>query len=435
MVPAAKRWGAVAVLSAVTACFLGSQGASAQGFIDEVSPLLTAHKRVVAAEADLVAARERVKESYGQWYPRLDLNGHYGRERTRKPGNERDTDLKSREIDVTLTQRLWDFGAANASIDRAELQARQADAALSDARQSVLLDAISAYMEVTKAVRVLDYARGSEANIKRQTELEDARVARGSGFSTDVLQAKTQLAGAQALRVRAEGALRTALNRYRSVFGREPDDIRKMIPPRLPAERLPDDIDEAVKGAVEGNHSLRASRLSAEVARVDIVRTKAEKFFPTLNAVGEGKYKEDVQGTAGNKSEEIIKVEFTYSFNLGATAINTLRAAEQTHVATENRVGDSRDQVEQQARNQWDGFETAKANAEHLRNQANIASEFLELARKERSLGRRTLIDVLQGETAFINASSDAAAAETDVALAVYRLLAAMGKLDLSVFQ
>ena len=40
-----------------------------------------------------------------------------------------------------------------------------------------------------------------------------------------------------------------------------------------------------------------------------------------------------------------------------------------------------------------------------------IAAEFLELARKERQLGNRTLLDVLTGEAALINANSAAASA------------------------
>ena len=115
---------------------------------------------------------------------------------------------------------------------------------------------------------------------------------------------------------------------------------------------------------------------------------------------------------------------------MGFTAINTLKASQQTHIATVNRFGDTRDLVEEQARNAWDNLETAQSNAQHLHNQADIAAEFLELARRERQLGNRSLIDVLAGETALINASSDAASADTDVAIAVFTILNVMGKLD-----
>ncbi|NQU56258.1 MAG: outer membrane efflux protein, partial [Rhodospirillales bacterium] len=41
-----------------------------------------------------------------------------------------------------------------------------------------------------------------------------------------------------------------------------------------------------------------------------------------------------------------------------------------------------------------------------------------------------SLLDVLSGETALINSSSDAASAEIDIAIAVFTLLDAMGELD-----
>ena len=39
---------------------------------------------------------------------------------------------------------------------------------------------------------------------------------------------------------------------------------------------------------------------------------------------------------------------------------------------------------------------TAQKNAQFLINQARISNEFLELARKERKAGNRTLLDVLE---------------------------------------
>src|SRR5690606_35890764 len=100
------------------------------------------------------------------------------------------------------------------NIENARITYEQAKTSLIAARQAVLLEGITAYMDLIRRRRLLEFSKGSEDNIKRQTELEDARVQRGSGFSTDVLQAKAELAGAQAVRVRAEGALEAAMNRY-----------------------------------------------------------------------------------------------------------------------------------------------------------------------------------------------------------------------------
>ncbi len=97
----------------------------------------------------------------------------------------------------------------------------------------------------------------------------------------------------------------------------------------------------------------------------------------------------------------------------------------------EKRYTDARHAAVEQVRNSWQNLETSRLNAGFLRNQANISGEFLDLARKERKLGTRTLLDVLAGETSFITSISAAVAAEAARDLAVYNLLFAMGELSL----
>ena len=70
-----------------------------------------------------------------------------------------------------------------------------------------------------------------------------------------------------------------------------------------------------------------------------------------------------------------------------------------------------------------------------MTNQARISGEFLELARQERQAGNRTLLDVLGGETAMINAQADAIAAKIEVLISSYTLLSLMGGLTLDTIE
>ena len=65
-----------------------------------------------------------------------------------------------------------------------------------------------------------------------------------------------------------------------------------------------------------------------------------------------------------------------------------------------------------------------------MRNQADLAAEFLTLARKERKLGKRSLIEILAMETALANARADTVKAENDLAVSAWTLLAVMGTLN-----
>lgn len=417
--------GAGVLLSA----FLYVPGARAEVLSAQIPDLLANDNLVKAAEADVISAREQARVALGNWFPNLNISASYGYE-SQKPEKAADTEIVPREIDVTITQLLWDFGSTNAILRSARLTLEQARTVLDASRQNLLLQAVSVYLNVLRAGDVLDFARQSEGNLVRQTGLENALVERGAGFSTDVLQAKVQLAGASARRIRAEGALQVARNAYREVFGAAPGELSSMKSPTLPLDLLPQDVESAVETAEKDNPQLIAANIGNAIAREAVLRSRASGFFPKIEGVFENKIKEDVGGTIGDETERLVKVQLTYPFNLGFTAVNTLRAAKSSQSATQLRYADARDVVEQQARDAWENLRTARENASLLKNQANIAAEFLDFARKERQLGRRSLIDVLAGETALIDASSDAASAEVDVSVAVFTLLNVMGRLE-----
>ena len=154
-------------------------------------------------------------------------------------------------------------------------------------------------------------------------------------------------------------------------------------------------------------------------------------LLPRFEAVATAKHKDNQAGTAGIAEEYSGKVQMTWPINLGLTAVNTLSASNSDATATSLRVAEQRYLIEEQVRNSWDSLQTARATSQFLRNQANIAAEFLEVARKERKMGNRSLLDVLAGETALINAISAARSAETDIRLFAFTLLNAMGRLTL----
>ncbi|MFC1840028.1 TolC family protein [Thermodesulfobacteriota bacterium] len=406
--------------------------AYAETLNEAVTTLIQEHNRVQAARADLAAANERIRVSMKKWFPQANLTAWAGRE-NRESANALKTRLTAKELDVQISQLLWDFGESGSEIDEARLRHEASQAQLESAMQEVILEGVTAYLGLKRAEEVLKYAKQSEANIKRQTEMENTRVEKGLGYSTDVLQAKTQLLGAQARKARAEGAVTRAKNRVVAVFNRPANDISDLDMGAVPFGLLPATLDEARQTALESNPSLRDSLINVQITRERIRGERGKGYYPTLNAVLEYKSKEDVESIIGNRDEKVAKVELTFPFNLGFTSVNAVKAAQQDNVAASEKYEYNMDLITEDAFNAWSNLETARQNAGLLRDQADIVAEFLESARKEQQMGRRSLLDVLSGETALINAQSDAAAAEADIAISVFTLLKAMGKLDIGV--
>jgi outer membrane protein, adhesin transport system len=429
-----RGWSVACGIVLVSTMIGAAMPAMAQQALPDLLPaLLERHPRVKAARADRLSVEQQVRVARGGWFPTAQLQGGYGHE---------DTDIESvgaaslptRDASVQVDQLLWDFGATNAQIDTVRTQLRQTDAILSVTEQGILLEGATAYIDLTRAYAVYDFAIQSEANIRKQTGLEESRVEAGSGIATDVLQAKTQLAGAEARRVSAEGLLAAARNRFRAVFKADPPAHAELQPVFTPEAVLPERVDDAVDIMLDSNPQLAAARLAVEAADRQVDAARATGFAPRLSAQGKLHYKQDYSGTAGRREEALAKVQLTFPFNLGMTASNTLEAARQTASAADNRQVDQRDLLEEQVRNAWTNLATARQVAGFLGNQANIAAQFVDLARRERQLGQRSLIDVLSGETALINARSDAASAQADIQIAAYTLLTAMGQLNIAAF-
>lgn len=423
----------VAALCAV-ACFSGAVDVRANSLEALISETVESHDRLLAGQAQVTSARERSQEALGVWYPALDVTANVERYRLERT-NTNTVIAPAQELTATITQLLWDFGGANATVERARLQLVQSEISLVQTRQTLISEALTAYINLLRSAEVVLFARRSEENIRRQTGLEEARIEAGSGLSTDLLQAKTQLAGAQARRVDAEGAYELALNRYRSVFGDVPEDIGALPGLKVDHSSLPDTLEHALDLAFKGNPELRLTAIDVSLSQQDRISARSDSFAPTFEVVGERTMTKNDGGTIGRRLESSIKLEMNFPFNLGFTSINTLRAAQSDVVAATRTMGDLKRQVEERVRNAWKQLETARQRSGYLFDQAGIARAFLEVAIQERQLGQRSLIDVLSGETSLINAQSDAIAAEAEVQLALVELLAASGSLDYGVIE
>lgn len=401
-----------------------------------LAQLVTDHQRVAAARADLDSAQASASRARSAWYPDLSFTASAGHQSMAYTNGTVATNLDTRGITFGLRQTLWDFGATDATIDRADVGVRQAQASLTQVVQDLLLEGLTAIINLERARRAVAFAEQSVANVEKQTGLEESRVEMGGGFTSDVLQAKSQLAGAQARLVRARGQEANAVNRYRAVFGREPDagtGTGGDIP--VPDDLLPSSLDVAIASGLKRNSQLEVQRLAAEGSRAEIDRVRATELYPNIHAVAQSIQEHNPDGIVGGRTQQVVKVELTYQFNTGLGAFYAVDAAAGAAASADAKYKELLDLVEEQVRNAWQNLENARQNAGYLDNQVSITGEFLRLAREERLQGRRSLIDVLTGETSLINAQSDAASAHADVAIAAFTLFRATGLLDLAILR
>ena len=220
------------------------------------------------------------------------------------------------------------------------------------------------------------------------------------------------------------------LQEFEYVFNSFPDDLNTLILLKSVFDKLPNTLEEAEKITMKSNPTLIAARISEDIGK-EAINTAKSSLYPTVKGIVSHSEKQDFGGVVGFKRETSAKLDFAYPLNLSLSEYAGKNAAVESYIATSTRIRDQEDMIKQMLRTTWDGLKTAQQNAQFLTNQARISGEFLELARQERQAGNRTLLDVLGGETALINAQADAIAAKIEVLINSYTLMSLMGELSI----
>ena len=383
-------------------------------------------------------ANNDLSSVFSAFTPKIDLSIPVGNEKLIN-NDAVNTDLDYYEFSAKITQNIYDFGNSTSKYKNAKNKIEIAQISKNNVISNKIFEAITAYLSYIKAYEVLEYAKKSEGRIRQVTNLENEKVARGGGLASNVLQSKARLAGAKATRVRFEGELSQATNRFYNIFRELPSDIKTFKRPQLPLEYLPESESEAIRLAKENNISLNLSKINLKNSENTIKGSKS-KFFPTIKAIAELKNKRNMSGIEGTEIDQTYKLEMKYPISIGGpyglfykeradykSSMNQYMIAKYSHDKLERNL-------EEVIRNAWQTRKIAKENFEFLSNQANISGEFFDLAMKEVRLGNRQLIDILSSETAYINAKSSAENAKAQYELSIYQLLLSMGTLNEEIF-
>ncbi|MBP7336181.1 TolC family protein [Niveispirillum sp.] len=398
-----------------------------------VEQLMKASPRVRAAGSDAVGADARVSEAWRRAYtPNLDLTAEAGRQRYESVANADPSALTSYRTTMRATQLVTDFGRTSAQIDEARFAASQSNSIMAATRDGVLLEALTAHWSVVRADMILTYSRQSEASVRKQTELESSMVELGKGYESNVLQAKVQLASAEASRVRAEGGLDIAKGRVRAVFGDLAGDVG-YGEVALPNEALmPKSLDEAMSRALKNNKQIEIGQFRSQALEKRLESTDAREFRPRVQVVAEHSWRKniDVSVKGPDYEDSKLMLQLQYTLNSGMAGRSATEATRRDLEASRLREVETRDLVFEQVHVAWRNLKIAQQNKDTLSNQVRIAAKYFEMAMAERQMGRRSLLDVLTAEVSLINAVSDLVATEADAAIAGLTLLQAVGSLQ-----
>lgn len=407
---------------------------SANEFQDKIIKVFENHNLIKMVDYDLKTSEEQVKSAKGAWYPTITMKSSAGKDSIDREGQEQ-ASYEPYKMSIEARQLIYDFGLTEKRIQNAQNIATKEQDENSLQRQNLLLATVEAQLELIKSNILYKNSKKSEENIKEQTRLENARLEMGKGYSTDVLQSKASLLGAEANRIYTDGQKSVSEYRYKAVFLDESPIIEDLLAFQVSDELLPKDLNEMEALVKKDNPDIIAAKARAKVASSEKDVVVKEQYSPNIYADFSRSLSDEFDGVDGSRNESKAAVNFSWKFNLGLKSNDDINAARFASLSAAEKAFYVEVQAIENARKVWNNLQTSKYRTKYLENQIEIQKQFLSLAKQEREIGRRSLIDILNGESALLKAEAEYAASKIEEILNSFRVLRSIGKLNLDLFK
>ena len=402
--------------------------------LEQALTLAWQNNPTLQAERDaLAAAGDRVEQAEGGYYPQVQLFGGVGTSHLDVgfmqlpgipfPSSTVGVPLNTRQVGVEVDQTLYAGGRVTASVYVAAKQLAAEEARLHAVEESLLLQAAQAYMDLLQAQAVLNLEQSNERVLQEALEQAQASFDNGEVTHTDVDQAKARLAGAQAVRIQAEGALRAAESNYLRVIGVAPDALQQ--PNALTG--LPANQDEALTLA-DHNYPVLAAQFTSAAAQsnVDLAESTLK---PSVTLTGQVLRATEPQFLFEKLDSRSIMLNFSVPLYTGGTNTSRVHVAQREADSSEQQATDARREGRNQVIGAWQAFQTATAGLAAIQVEITAAQSAYDGVRAEYQVGDRTTLDVLNAEQELLNAKVNQVRAQRDETVAEYALKAATGML------
>jgi outer membrane protein len=361
------------------------------------------------------------------WRPEVEINGAYAlrkRDRHFSSGKEIGNTDQPQSISIGISQNLFVGFRTIAKTDQARNLVASDRANLVVREQNVLLQAVTAYINVRRDRAILDLRRKNVRVLEQQQSATRDRFDVGELTRTDTAQADSRLAAAVADETKAQGSLNTSKADYVEVVGRGPGSLDV---PKLP-DGLPTNEEEAVELSKTNNPGVISSDFIERAAR-DAVDLAAGELLPVLTLHGEVEKNKDVLGSDTKSSQQSVTLNLSVPLYQSGNVYSRIRKAK--HLANQRLLefAEQTREAQEQARSSWADLVTARARITSLQASVDAQQVAFEGVKQETNVGSRTVLDVLDAEQELLNARVSLVQAQSDLIIAGYQVLSATGQL------
>ena len=330
----------------------------------------------------------------------------------------------------TLAQPIYRGGRTFAEFGRAKALVRAGRAVLSGTEQSVLLDAVAAYLDVVRDQQAVSYRQDNVSVLEDQLEAENSQLLAGAITQTDTAQTESRLALARSGLAVAEGQLAASRARFERAVGQPAVALEDMPP--LP--ELPGSMVEAINRGIASAPALIAAKENVVAANYAI-DDAIGALLPTISLSLQYQYSKNA-AVLGVISPSVTQrgpaafVQVTIPIYQGGFAQAQVRQSRHQQSQSLYNVTDIERQVRQAVSSTWGLLQAAQSAI--ISDQAQVAASTTALRGviEEQRAGERTVLEILNAQQELLIAQLELANARHDATVIGYQLLASTGGLS-----
>ena len=247
----------------------------------------------------------------------------------------------------------------------------------------------------------------------------------GASSIADVVQTEARIAAAQTSLATAQGNLRDAEALYIGVVGVRPGSLEE---PLVPYPAVPESQEAAAAKAAVDSPTVLIAGADIDVADAELRGSRAG-YYPRFDLEVGAAANDNLDGVRGGDVEAQALLVLRYNLFRGGADIAREREAFARLREARETLRQAQRSAEEDARIAYNALVTARARTESLRAAVEAQRATRDVYAQQFDLGQRSLLDLLDAENELFVARSNLTTAEYTEIFGVYRVLAVIGDL------
>ena len=383
-----------------------------------------------AERARLRATDEEVPRALSGYRPNVAASADIGVQKTTTvPGSVNNGQTNPSGYNVNATQPLFRGFRTINTVREAEAIVRAGRETLRAQEQTVLQEAVTAYMDVVRDQSLVRLRENNVTVLSRELKATQDRFAVGEVTRTDVAQAEASRAISVAALDLARANLKTSRATYERVVGRPPSNL---VEPRLPEKMLPKSVTEATAIASQEHPNVVGALYREQAARHTVDKIWGE-LLPTLQLEGNYTKRFEPSRTTDESETTSLVGRLNVPIYQQGEVHARVRQAKHTHVSRLQEVEQNRTEVTASAIAAWSVLQATRARLQSDQISVKASQTALNGVREEEKVGQRTLLDVLNAEQALLNAQVTLVTDQRDLVVGAYNVFVTVGRMNAEV--